>query len=103
MTFDEWLAQQEDGIAACGNCSPTNGRNSPFWIAFAASTFDLAGEQKTDLCELFAQGVAYGRVLSKSEYLRNAANMIDSGATTKDLREIASGVSANAVPQDASH
>lgn len=67
-------------------------RDTPFLRALVAATFDLAGEQRTDLCELWEQGVAYGRASEKASAYRCAADQIDSGATTRDLRDIANGI-----------
>ena len=67
-------------------------RKGPFWDAVGASLVDVGGENKPCLLELWRQGVAYGRAVEKAKAYRCAANQIDSGATTNDLRAIADGV-----------
>ncbi len=68
------------------------GRRGPFWDAVGAALVDVGGENKPCLIELWSQGVAYGRALEKAHAYRCAADQIDSGATTNDLRKITDGL-----------
>lgn len=79
-------------IAAGPLEASVRGRSGPFWDAIGAALVDVGGENRPCLLELWRQGVSYGRSLEKAYSYRCAADQIDSGATTNDLRTIARGL-----------